>query len=402
LKKLVYIVCLLPVIFSVGCKRDPKQMNQTVTLWRKDKNPYGTYYAFTNLNYVFPHAEINVNKKSPADFAFYSQASYKGPAGKSGSGIGYIIISPRVIPDDREINALLNFVGSGHQVFISSLYFGDSLLSKLNITMGGSENFFTDEDSLKLSIDDPFMGDSLNFVYPGRRFDNAAARIDSQYANVLGRDRRGRPNFIKFGYKGGGAIFLHFAPLAFSNFFLLHKNNKTYYDLALSYMSPALTEIKWDEYFRYPRSTNFSSLQFIMSNRSLRWAFWLILLLFGIVYLVESKRRQLIIPAKSVLRNSSLDFVKTIGRLYYQRRDNGNIAAKMSTHFFDHVRNKYNISTTVINEDFIDRLSYKSGFDKRELTVLINSTQTISNDPDLEDEALLIFNKQIEEFYKKA
>ena len=108
------------------------------------------------------------------------------------------------------------------------------------------------------------------------------------------------------------------------------------------------------------------------------------------------------IPARPVLRNSSLDFVKTIGRLYYQRKDNGNLAAKMSTHFLDHVRNRYNISTTTLDEDFIDRLSYKSGFDKEELKGLIDSIQTLSNDPDLEDEALLNFSRQIEEFYKKA
>lgn len=377
-------------------------MNERVTLWRKDKNPYGTYYAFKNLNFVFPRAEIGVNRSSPADYSFYPQTNYSGLAGKTGARIGYIIISPRVIPDDREINALLNFVGSGHQVFISSLYIGDSLLEKLSVAAGGLENFFSQQDSLKLSIEDPFTSEAQPFQYPGRALDNAAVRIDSQYTNILGRDKRGRPNFIKFSYKGGGAIFLHFAPLAFSNFFLLHKNNKMYYDLALSYMSPALTEIKWDEYYRYPRTSNFSSLRYIMNNRSLRWAFWLVLLLFGIVYLVESKRRQRMIPVRPIQKNSSLDFVKTIGRLYAQRRDNGNLASKMSIHFLDYVRNRYNISTMVLDEDFVHRLSYKSGFDKQELKSLVESIQTLSNDPELEDDALLNFNKQIEAFYKKA
>jgi hypothetical protein len=109
-----------------------------------------------------------------------------------------------------------------------------------------------------------------------------------------------------------------------------------------------------------------------------------------------------LIPAKAAVRNSSLDFVKTIGRLYYQRKNNGNLALKMTTHFLDHVRTKYNLSTTSLDEEFVNRLSYKSGFSKEGLTGLVELISTFQLDPDLTDEQLLQFNKKIEEFYKRA
>ena len=96
----------------------------------------------------------------------------------------------------------------------------------------------------------------------------------------------------------------------------------------------------------------------------MKWAFWLLLLLFMLIYLIESKRKERMIPVIAPVRNTSLDFVRTIGRLYYQRKDNLNLANKMSVHFLGHVRSKYNLQTSFLDQEFTDRLTYKSGYNK--------------------------------------
>ncbi|MCP2830412.1 hypothetical protein, partial [Salmonella enterica] len=58
------------------------------------------------------------------------------------------------------------------------------------------------------------------------------------------------PNFVKIGYDNGGAIYLHLAPTAFSNFFLLHKENKCYYDLVFSNLPQSTELVVWGDYFR--------------------------------------------------------------------------------------------------------------------------------------------------------
>ncbi|WP_431215597.1 hypothetical protein ACQ86N_13470 [Puia sp. P3] len=150
---------------------------------------------------------------------------------------------------------------------------------------------------------------------------------------MMGKDGRGRPDFVKFTYKGGGSLYLQLAPLAFSNFFLLHKDNRIYYEKAISNLPSKASEVLWDDYYRYSHNEDFSAFQYILSNKSLRWAFWLTLVLFALIYLFDSKRRQRMIPLISPLRNTSVDFVRTIGRLYFQRRDNHNLAMKMVAHF---------------------------------------------------------------------
>jgi len=387
---------LVFILSSCGGNRGP-HINPLVTLWRKDKIPYGAYIAYENMKYVFPNSAITINRNSPTTFGF----NYVSSGGNNSSRKAYIIFAPRVIPDKFEINALMNFVGDGNQVFISALYIGDSLLSYLKIHTPIDSSVERD-DALTVSVYNPVTYDSLSFSYPGFSFDTYVSSMDTQYTTILGRDGRGRPNFVKLGYKGGGAIYLHFAPLALSNFFLLHKENNAYYNSVFSNIPATVSEVKWDDYFRNGKPSEFSELEYILSIRALRWAFWLILLLFAMIYLFESKRRQKLIPILQPLKNSSLDFVQTIGRLYYQQKDNGNLVAKMITHFLDHVRVKYNLATSVLDNDFVDRLSYKSGYNKTELQELVQEVKNYQLNPFCSDDELITLNKKMEAFYKQA
>ncbi|PWT76965.1 MAG: hypothetical protein C5B59_05205 [Bacteroidetes bacterium] len=394
------VVCvLLMAIAATGCFKKHKKINPIVTLWRNDKDPYGSYYAYKNIGYAFPNAEIKLNDKSPSSYGFtrlrFSENNMKGRA-------AYIIISPHIFPDRSEINSLMEFVAEGNQVFMSSFNFGDSLLDYFKLRLGRSMTFRLLDSGLNVSAMDPVRYDSLPFQYPGFAYDNYVDSMDSKFATVLGYDSAGRPDYVKFSYKGGGAVFLHFAPLALTNFFLLHKNNKVYFDEIFSQMAPSVSHVIWDDYFRRTKDSQFSALNFLLSNQALRWAFWLVLLLFLLIYLFESKRKQKWIPIHDAPRNSSLDFVKTIGRLYYQQKDNSNLLNKMTTHFLDYVRTKYNLSSSELDEDFADRLSYKSGYDKMEMRSLIQEFQRFSKDQRPTDLELIQINKKLEAFYKLA
>jgi hypothetical protein len=366
-----------------------KKLNRRVTLWRQDKIPYGCYIAYENLKYIFPNGDITLNKKSPATFEV------------SESKKTYIIIVPRMAPDPSEIRGIMDFVGQGNTVFISAYIFGDSLMHSLRIKAYHKNYFFEDLDSLQLSVYDPIDHDSLPFVYPGDDYDGYAAAIDSQYTTILGRDAEGRPDFLRFTYKGGGALYIHFAPMAFTNFFLLHKDNKAYYDKVLSYLPVSATEVKWDEYFRYS-GKSFSAFQYIMANNSLKWALFLLLFLFLLIYIFESKRRQRMIPVITGLRNTSLDFVRTIGRLYYQRRDNLDLAMKMAAHFQDLVWTRYNLPASTPDEELIKRLSYKTDLSREYLQRIVTAIQSLPQRSKMTDAELMEFSGMMKEFYKQV
>jgi hypothetical protein len=52
------------LLVLVGCTNH-KKLNKRVSLSRKDKIPYGTYFAYENMKWIFPNAEIMINKLSP-------------------------------------------------------------------------------------------------------------------------------------------------------------------------------------------------------------------------------------------------------------------------------------------------------------------------------------------------
>ena len=386
------VTALLVMIITLGsCFNDGKTLNRRVTLSRLDDIPYGSQIAYKGLQHIFPDADISVS----------TNASPIPISSSGGVKKACIIIASSLHVEGSDVTMLLNFVGDGNVVFISANRISDTLLNNLSLRATESYGFTPEPDSLTLGVYNPVDAGYHSFSYPGDSYDNYITKLDSQYATVLGRDGRGHPDFVRINYKGGGAIYLHFAPLAFSNFFLLHKQNMAYYENALSFMPNTVKEVIWDEYYRHShRNRDFMTLGYILSNDSLRLAFWLLLLLFLIIYLFESKRRQRQIPVIAPLRNTSLDFVRTIGRLYYQRRDNHNLATKMVVHFQDQVRTRYHLTATSLDEAFVDRLAYRTGYPKQELAPLIGYMQELPSKAYIPDDELLQFHRQLEAFYK--
>jgi hypothetical protein len=413
---LIWLVAVAGLIAS--CGQGAKRMNKRVTLWRSDKIPYGTYYAYENLQSIFPDAALVINKRSPDRYKTFSIKNVKDDAGEDvtydDQKTTYIIVARQVIPDESEIAALFNMVGRGQHVFISALQVSEALLDSLHLKTAFYTSAYNIDDSLTVSVNNPETSDSLSFTYPGMALDNYFVSVDSTITNVLGSDKYGRPNFVQFNYDGGGSLFIHLAPVTFSNFFLLHKNNKAYYDNVLSYLPKSSEVVRWDDYFRYHTAGNddggqggqgkglFGAGSWLSKQPALAKAMWLLLILMLIIYLFESKRKQRIIPVIQPLTNASVDFVKTVGRLYFQRRDNRNLALKMTVHFQDHVRSKYGIRASLNDPEFEQRLAWKTGYNVNNLKVLLNFMNMLQEDHIVSDVSLLNFNRQLEHFYKYA
>ncbi|HYF29796.1 MAG TPA: DUF4350 domain-containing protein [Chitinophagaceae bacterium] len=402
---LLYVAALfasLMILPAFPAYAQTKKASQRITLRYLDKIPYGTYVAFENLEYIFPDADVYINKKSPSGYtSFTSPHDYY--TGEDGTVVQkektlYIIISPEFAPNTREYSSIMEFVGNGNHVFISALYWGQDFLDTMNIDLFPS---WFNNDSLWVTINNPVTTDSSAFAYPGKADYAYFTEYDTTYAAILGKDDAGNVTLIKYTYQGGGSLYIHANPLAFTNFFLLHKNNNEYYNSVFSHVPPSVQQIQWDDYFRYAgERSGSSSLQVIMSHDELEFAFWIVLLIFMLIYLFESKRKQRIIPNIPPLRNASLDFVKTIGRLYYQYRDNKNLALKMIAHLMDHVRSRYNIPTSVMDDKFVATLAYKSGYDQAALNKLFYHARMIQDSPQISEEFLMEFNKMTEAFYK--
>jgi hypothetical protein len=245
------------------------------------------------------------------------------------------------------------------------------------------------------------------YTYPGRKFESWFENLDTAHSIVLGRNEA-NPDFIRMDY-GEGSVFIHSAPLAFSNYFILHKNNIHYFEQAMSVLPADINKLVWNEYYltkRGPRNRNDSRepnwLSVLLRYKEFKWGFGMLLFLLILWVLLNSRRKQRMIPGHPKPRNESLDFVKTMGRLYYDRKDHQNLSKKMSIYFLEHVRSTYKLPTHTLDDPFIEALHFKSGYSRGDLNEIVSFIQYLQSDGRVNEYQLINFHNQLESFYQNT
>lgn len=411
-KYVPYIVGLLlvtavVVLFVTGGNKKNRQFDDRITLRRQDKIPYGTYVAYRNLKYLFPDAHIYTNRNEPG---------YWDSASVYESNQAFIAVCENFNPDEDEMKKLIRFASNGNDVFISARYISyaaEKILAyaddESDIRRQFRSSFKYDlSDTLNISLlDPPYTGGYKEYKYPGKRFIGFFEKINIVTTDIIGSDEEGAPYFIHL-RTGKGNFYVHLAPLAFSNYFILYKNNAEYYEKALSLIRPGVSKIVWDEYYLQKRDSRSNSaekkswLKVLFRYPALRAALLTAIFTLLLYMLMGMRRKQRYIPVITKPGNDSLDFVKTIGRLYYDKGDHKNLCRKMAAYFLEHVRNKYKLPTGTLDEDFIKHLRFKSGVEEPEIRGIISFIKYIDDAPFIKNNELNDFHKQLESFYKKA
>jgi hypothetical protein len=392
---LLVIAFLLILVFSVKNKK----MDERITLKQSDKIPYGTAAARELLPSIFPNAAIYYNKLYPA---------YWDSLDMEQGNQAVIMMADQFNADEDEISRLISFVKKGNYVFIVAKSFSYEAVQDFHISY--NENTIDqlmnrEEDSLRVRLEKPVFANDRFYLYPGKKYESSIYALDTVRSRVLGRGENGRPNFIQM-QSGRGSVFIHVAPLAFSNYFLLHKDNVGYYQAALSVIPSSVIKVLWNEYYLVkPKGTKDKEpnwLGVLMKYPAFQWALITGMSTLLIFVLLGMRRMQRMIPARVRPQNDSLDFIKTMGRLYYDKRDHKNLAKKMATYFLDHVRSNFKLSTYTLDEEFARNLHYKSGYSEQEIVQLVRFINDLDGLPALSDSQLTHFHKQLELFYQNT
>jgi len=223
--------------------------------------------------------------------------------------------------------------------------------------------------------------------------------FDTLNTTVLGTNSKGNVNFIKTKF-GKGEFLLSTVPLAFTNYNLLYGGNKEYIENALSYLP--IADVIWDEYYKVGRLESNNPLRFILGTKALKWAYFT-MLIFAILFIIfKGKRTQRIIPIIPPLKNTTVEFVDTVGRLYYQKGDHKDLAMKRIMYFMEHLRSKYHVNTNEIDVDFFHYLSNKTGIEQKEIERIFKFLNWIKEKPLVNEMELHKCNELIELFYTKT
>jgi hypothetical protein len=213
-------------------------------------------------------------------------------------------------------------------------------------------------------------------------------------------------NFAKATY-GGGEFLLHTTPIAFTNLYLKERRGVEYAEKVFSHLSPG--DIYWEqtrfimpEFGRNRQLAGEGPLKYILSQPPLAWA-WYILLAMGLLFLVfRAKRRQRIIPVIEPNANTSLEFIETIGRLYFIQNNHKQLALQKMKLFLGFVRERYGVSTKELDSAFVRHLSLKSQLPENLLENVLLLHRNIENSGFVSENTLVNFHQLLERFYKEC
>jgi hypothetical protein len=386
---IIAFAVLLALYIAAELNR-PKPIHWRATLSKEDKNPYGSSILYQLLPDLFPDASIQSFR-----LPVYDQIN-----NYSDSNTAYLLIDPVLNLSKVDMDELLNYAVTGNYVFISSFDLGKRIIDSLKISTNRRFTFKAG-DSVRINFNNPQLHAGADYWFNRLTIDEYIEKFDTSNSVILGSNQYKDVDFIKLSY-GNGAFFIHANPLCFSNYFMLARNNAEYTATALSYIPVHVKKIYWDEYYKSGPAGSGSIMRFILSNIYLRWAYRICLFTLLIYVLFEIKRRQRIIPVIPQLQNSTLEFVKTVGTVYFNQHDNKNIAEKKIQFLMDYIRTHFYLSTAYLNEDFIIALTKKTNIEEREIRELVDSLGEVYKNDRLSDDNLLIITKKMDLFYKKV
>jgi len=392
----VILALIVTAAIVIGVKTT-KTVDWEESFNEKSNKPYGVSIFYKELPKLFKNHKVRTVYHQPAS---YLRANSEDGYGEHVAKGSFIIIGNSDYLEDDSVNELLNFVDAGNTLFISDYYFTQKIHDTLNIDIDYiiNEKDSTSYQSLKyLGIQD--------IAIDRNEGDNYFASFDSINYKVLGYSKIDykHVNFIEVPF-GEGNIYLHLEPKAFTNYNLLKENRYKYAEGIISYLPE--NDIYFDSYTKIQTGYDGnvekeSNLSWFLEQLSFKWA-WYTAIIFGILFIIfNAKRRQRIIKIIKPLQNTTVAFVKTISNLYFETQDHKNLIDKKITYFLEKIRTDYNLDTSALNDEFIQKLASKTGKKKDDVKKLIDFINWLRSKNEFFEENLIKLNKHIEAFYSK-
>jgi len=343
----IYAVIFIIILIVMGMF----EMNKKPVLdWRKNynvekKTPFGLY-VFDQESTALFKGKLEKARISP--YAYYQKKQYKKPH-------NILIIQKKL--DDVSWEYIMNEVANGSDV----MWFTNNTTAKLRDTLGFRFKTVSFEDNYYLQLTDKKLTDSRLLI--DKLPDNQGFSYIRSDIEILGKTLHKKSNnessisadFVKINF-GKGHFYVHSEPLILTNYYLLKSKNK-YLENVLSYLPDRQTV--W--FVETDTPLSMSPLRFILGNPPLRYAWYLLLLGLVIFVFFNAKRKQRIVPVIEPLKNTSLDFIRSIGNLYLQEGDFHEMMAKKAQYFLNRIRMDLLIDTQHLDEQFIIKLHLKTG-----------------------------------------
>ena len=394
----IVVVAIVLIVKSMGFSFN-RVIDWEESFNEKSNKPYGVSVFYKELPKLFKDKKIRTIYYTPSTYLYANSLDGYGEHEATGN---FIIIGNSDYLDNYDINELLEFTSRGNTLFISDYFPAQKLVDTLN---------------LQIEYNDKIKDSTSDFSFTNTTLKEKNTKIDKLTGNyyfksigqdsykVLGhaKDSIKRINFIEIPHNEG-KIVLHLEPKIFTNYNILKEDRYKYIEGVLNYLPNE--DVYFDSYTKmfdayYGDVEKKSNLGWFLEQLAFKWAWYIALILTLLFMIFNAKRRQRIIKTIKPLENTTLGFVKTISNLYYETEDHKNIVEKKITYFLEKIRTDYNLNTSKLDEEFIEKLTQKSGKGKEEVIKLVKYINWLRSKNEFFEENLINLNRHIEAFYSK-
>ncbi len=360
-----FLLLLIGGVIYIDAVR-PKPVDWTKSYILTDKIPFGLYIFDKESPEVLKNNSIEKLRETVYEHfePLYSYDSLVNDYKVKGT---IMHINNDYLLDEESTKELFYFVGHGNNAFISVENLPKIYTDSLHI-----------ETDTQFDISQKVLCSLANSNFGNHSYDLSKgagnyyfSKIDTLKTTILGYqqlDKKKEANFIKVAYLNG-YFYIHLQPTAFSNYQILKDDHKEYLENVLSYMPKGT--LFWMVKGQNGMLESDSPYRYILSQPALKWAWYLFLMGMAFFIIFNAKRRQRIIPIIKPLTNTTVDFTKTIGNLYFQEGSHQNLIDKKIIYFLERIRNEYLIDTAVLDENFIKKLQAKTGKDTKDIEHLV-------------------------------
>lgn len=372
----------------------PEPVDWTDSFERDDARPYGSLVLYDVLDELFPDADVQ-----PVPLPPYLKLRDTTLATTS-----YLFVTHAFTPDPPETGKLLSYVERGNVLFVAAHVFRGAWADSLHLKTVGGPSLVPAQsggNSTHLHFVSPALHTPGGYLVRGGAATQHFARFDTLHTAVLGINDDDEPTYLRID-RGRGAIYVSSTPRVFTNYHLLNDASSQYLYAALSYLPSDPQTVFWDAHHKPLASGADTPLRFVLADPALKTAYFLLIGGVLLFIIVQGKRRQRAIPVVEPPRNTTLEFVETVGRLYYERGDHADLARKKIKYFFDYLRTHLNVSPDIVDDKGLRRVAERSGVPLPDVRAVFDAIADVRQRRRLSEEALKTLNHRIETFYAKS
>ncbi len=361
----------------------PNPINWKRNFNTQSKDPYGLYVFNQELPHLLKDQKLTKTSLSPYEYFLDNEQTTENKT-------TYLFVENKSGLDDVSVKQLLKKVSNGADLIIASesFYYGNSyFLDTLRIHLHNIKTNNLRFVNKKSATDTLKIKDEYNIFFTVKNPDNytAIAKLNNNIS------------FVSTQF-GKGTIYISATPILLTNFYILNKefNSKIFTEEFVSFIKNE-NVIWFDEnYNPNERESNNSIFNVILKYKSLRYA-WYTLVIGLILFLIfYGKRKQRIVPIIEPVKNTTIEYIETVGNLYYQENNHMqllNKQIKLALHF---IRTEWKIVTQDINEDFKTKLQQKSLANSADINQFVNFITNFNAQKTYSQTDLIEFNQLLQ------